>query len=76
MSEKPIFVITRGINDDLVDFAFSLDDAFHVVSERYTPDEILLHVIEIKTLVGETDVDKLSSFDVYAMMKEQGYYSE
>ena len=76
MSEKPIFVITHGINDDLVDFAFSLDAAFHVVSERYTPDEILLHVIEIKTLVGETDVDKLSSFDVYAMMKEHGYYSE
>lgn len=76
MSEKPIFVITRGINDDLVDFAYSLEDAFNVVADRFTADEILLQVIEIKTLVGEIDIDKLSSCDVYAMMKEQGYYSE
>lgn len=76
MSDKPIFVITRGINDDLVDFAFSLDDAFNVVADRYTADEILLQVIEIKTCIGETDIDKLSSCDVYSMMKEQGYYSE
>lgn len=76
MSEKPIFIITRGINDDLVDFAYSLEDAFNVVADRFTADEILLQVIEIKTLVGEIDIDKLSSCDVYAMMKEQGYYSE
>lgn len=71
-----IYVVTKGLDDRYVDYAFSLEEAFKIIARRFCPDEILLQIVEVKTMIGENDVDKLSSMDVYYSMMADGYYSE
>lgn len=69
-----VYIVTAGLNDRPVGLRMSLDLALDLCADRYYPDEILLHIVEIKVMAGDAQVDVYSPMDVYQMLKESGRY--
>lgn len=72
MSEAPFYMITEGINDRPIKWCTTLEKALDYIADIYYPDEILLRVVEIKVLLGDHQIDCLSSIDVHAEIIRTG----